>query len=489
MQRIAYFTAAERRLLGWSAGVLRAEARFSADDAGLAAWRDCLARHRGTRLTVVTDFDDEEFGEEYIPRLRGRDRAAVIERRLAQRFPNGRFVLASSLGSAPGGRERELLLLASLTDAGRLTPWLDALHECGVQLEGLTSTAWLVAPLLARHAGQGANGLVISLHAQGLRECFLQHGQLRFARFEPDAAGEDAHAVRRLRGELDRLLPYLAARRLLPDEAQVLPVTVIARAASHAAVEAVLPRNARYALRLAALESLAGEIGLRGAPSDLAAEQLFLALAARRRPRAQFTRGTDRRRLLQWRVRRALLALGASVCVAGAATAGFQWLQLQTLHDERRQYLLESRTAAQPPEVPQRREGERLAVDELRRLAAASAAPEAALVHLSRALEQSPRIELDALTWSVPASGAPGAAAAEPPAQTLEIRARIARHAQADVRALGTEIARFATALQSGSVWQVVRTQLPFDPTPQGTLRSGDGVATSFTIVIARPLG
>lgn len=493
MQLIAYFTATERRLLRWRAGVLHAQARFAADERGLAAWRACLARTAGACLTVVADPNDEEFHEERIPRLRGRDRDAVIERRLEQRFPEGRFVVATSLGAAPGERERESLLLASLTDARRLEAWLDAAHECGVHLAGVTSTAWLVAALLTRHVDRDASGLVISVHAHGLRECFVQERQLRFARFVP---GEEKALAEQLRDEAGQLLPYLAARRLLGDGVQALRVTVIAPEAQRAAIELALRSQARLNLQFAAMEQLAGQIGLCSAPADLGAEQLSLALAAKRPPRERFFRRADRRRFVQWRTARALLALGVSAFAVSAAAGGLQWLQLQALRDEARRIRLEAQRVDEPgalradTAVPLRREAERLAADELRRLAAVSAPPEAALVHLSRALEQHPRIELDALRWSAPATAATGGAMTEPVAQTLEINARIA---QPDPRAQRADIARFATALQAASGWQIVRTRLPFDWTPQGTLRGGEdatagSAAALFTVVIARRL-
>lgn len=493
MHLIAYFTSEERRLFRWQGGALHAEGRFSADDQGLAAWRACLARKAGARLTIVADADDEEFHEERVPRLRGRDRRTVIERRLAQRFPNGRLVTATSLGVSLEEPEKESLQLVSLTDERRVEAWLDAAHVCGVRLAGLTSTAWLIPALLARHADRDASGLVISVHSRGLRECFLQRGQVRFARFVPLApCGVDAPGAR-LRDEIEQLISYLAARRLLANGANPLSVTVIAREAQRPAIEAALRADARLALRLAALEPLAGQIGLRSATADLGAEQLLLALAAKWRPRERFLRLVDRRRLVQWRARRALFAFGASAFAASVAIAGVQWLQLQALRDEVRRirFDMQQATGLAAPRAaatgsPQR-EVERLAVEELRRLAAGSAAPEAALAHLSRALAQSPRIELEALTWSVPAATA--GAMSEPAAQTLEVRARIQ---QRDLRAQSIEVARFAAALQAASGWQIVRTRLPFDWTPQGTLRGGETVTGStaqFTIVIARPLG
>jgi hypothetical protein len=63
---------------------------------------------------------------------------------------------------------------------------------------------------------------------------------------------------------------------------------------------------------------------------------------------------------------------------------------------------------------------------------------------------------------------------------------------RSDYRAITLEVQRFVAALTAGGAYRTVRTQLPFDVTPDATL-SGDiresadkGEAPRFTIVIAR---
>lgn len=499
MRLVVYCTAAERRVLRCSGGRLRPEAAFPADANGVTAFRNYL-RNRGAAVaTLVIDVPGEEFHEEQIPLLRGRDREAVVERRLAQRFPEARLAVALSLGSADAERRKERLLLASYADARQFSPWLDALNASRVRLAGVYSSALLVPAFAPPEVRSAPLCMVASVHAQGLRVCFFEQGRLRFARFEnAQAAATDAYAAS-AHAQISRLADYLATLRALP--VQALPVIVIGHTAQRAAFERAWVSDARFALRFEALEAMARRLGIRAAPPELGAEQLALACAVTRPPREQFARGNDRVGFLHWRLQRALAAAGVLGFAACAAYAGVQGLEALELRDAATVLRLEAlqarqryeRMAAAFPATQTSAENIRLTVQELRRIAARTALPEPALAQVAAALEQCPQVTLDALKWSVGPRIAPESAASSGLAQTVEITGRVIAAERSDVRALDAVMQRFAAILGAGSGWQVVRSQLPFDMTVQGTLKGGDdaaagGEAPRFVLVIARPL-
>jgi hypothetical protein len=96
----------------------------------------------------------------------------------------------------------------------------------------------------------------------------------------------------------------------------------------------------------------------------------------------------------------------------------------------------------------------------------------------------------------VPAAptAAPADDAARAPTEIMEISGRVGTMRRSDYRALTAEVQRFADALRADPTHVVLRTQLPFDVTSEGTL-SGDigtaadtGEAPRFTIVLARSI-
>ena len=82
---LMYFSAAGHSVYRWRRGRLQFEARFSADDAGVTRFREYFNGRAGALVQVVADLGGEDFHEDQIPDLRGAERQAVIERRLAQR--------------------------------------------------------------------------------------------------------------------------------------------------------------------------------------------------------------------------------------------------------------------------------------------------------------------------------------------------------------------------------------------------------------------
>src|SRR2546423_7679729 len=214
---VLYFTSEEHCLYRSTGKGLELEARFAPDEAGVDAFREYLRGRRGALFAIVADVAGEDFHEDQIPFLRGADRDAVVQRRLAQRYRDTRLAAALSLGhvSTPE-RRNERLLLASFTNTNQVTPWLDALEESDARLAGVYSVPLLAPALASRLSVRSGRCFLVTLHRTGLRQCFVEDGRLRFARLERavDLAPE-ALAIF-VRSETLRLAHYLTTLRALP---------------------------------------------------------------------------------------------------------------------------------------------------------------------------------------------------------------------------------------------------------------------------------
>src|SRR5688500_15858798 len=127
---ILYFTAEDHDLYRAVRGELELDAKFSGDESGINAFREYLRARSNALFSVMVDLAGEDFHEEQVPQLRGRDRDAVLQRRLQQRYRETRLAAALSLGTVQTGERRnERLLLTSFTNTQALVPWLDALDE------------------------------------------------------------------------------------------------------------------------------------------------------------------------------------------------------------------------------------------------------------------------------------------------------------------------------------------------------------------------
>ena len=98
-RRLLYFTASGHQLYVWTDGKLVLEAQFSDNEDGVAEFRGLAKLHPKSLYYIIADLAGEDFHDEMIPSLRGGDRQAVIERRLAQRYRDTRLAAALSLGT------------------------------------------------------------------------------------------------------------------------------------------------------------------------------------------------------------------------------------------------------------------------------------------------------------------------------------------------------------------------------------------------------
>lgn len=509
MKHLIYFTAGDHYVYAWSRGRLELEAKFPGDDLGVVGFREYLSGRRGALFYALADLAGEDFHEEQIPYLRGGDREQVVQRRLAQRYRDTRLAAALSLGYVRGERRNERLLLTSFTNTQQLTPWLDALTEGGAKLAGVYSVP-LLAPALASLLGvRRGRAFVVSANSAGLRQCYVEDGRLRFARLERtvDMAPEAFAAF--VRSETGRLAQYLSTLRVLPRDGPPIQVIVVAPPGQRAAFEQALVSDTRLSFITLDAQEATRKVGVKSAPRGTGAEQLYLHLAVRRPPKEQFARREDRRSYYIWQSQRALVAAGALGFAACALYAGAGWVDANGMRSDAQQNRAEASTAQQEyqritsafPVTQTTTDNLRAAVVEFTEIAKRSASPERAIIYVSQVLSEFPQIELDALQWRLEGPG--GARAAKPAAnapgsievaQVLEISGRVSAMRRSEYRAITAEVQRFADALRADPAYRVLRMQLPFDVTSEGTLSGDIGTATEtgeaprFTIELARSI-
>jgi hypothetical protein len=200
--------------------------------------------------------------------------------------------------------------------------------------------------------------------------------------------------------------------------------------------------------------------------------------------------------------------------------AGYEWISLMGMHGQVEEQRREAASANQQyeritatfPVTQTTTDNLKATVVEFTSIATQSASPEPALTYLSQILENFPQIEIESVQWKVgrpderteggpnsskpSAAPVPGDAKSIPSGETLqllEVTGRVNAIKRSEYRAITGQVQRFAEALRTDPAWRIVRTQLPFDVTSEGTL-SGDigsaegSDAPKFTITVGRAL-
>lgn len=490
---------------------------FPADTTGHERFGSFLRSRRQWIYALLVDIAEEGFQLEDIPFSSGKDRAAIIKRKLGQHYYGTPFSLARSEGRLKEGRRDERLLLMALTQPQTLDPWLQQLDEADVALQGIYSLPQLAIRLLPQPSSRtppenaGAQQLLIVPTPAGLRQIFFDHRQLRLSRQTPLATGSAQEIAMAAAIEAGKMHQYLSGQRLI-DRNKPLAVHVLAHPEQIRSLRERCLDSPTLRFNIIDLLQESTRLGLRKSEEKLHAGMLFCHLLARQSPSEQFALPAQRRFFRLWQTRFALKAASAIVLVGGLLFSAKQLLDMLNLQAETRQVEQQTRLDQQRydailqalPHIP-------LTTDNLRALVTRFEAESRqaqglgpTLAQLSQSLDRFPDISLDKVEWQIVdkmetatggtpfSSETPPAALGAGPFAQLSVNARLPvslvsrQTAQIDrVNALFKDMAKAPDTL-------VFIQQMPVDTQSTTTLRSdqerGTPEAPRFAFRLIRKL-
>jgi len=476
-----------------SGQALQAEESFAADAAGLEAFGEYLARHRDGVFMLLADVAEEGFNLETIPKSSGKDRAALVRRKLAHYFHGTPLTLALALGRLKEGRRDERLLLMALTRPQHFEPWLAVLDAAGVALSGVYSVAQTLARLLPKAAPPKL--LIVTLTRGGLRQTFFVDGQLRFSRLTTLATGTLEEVAGATLLEAAKMHHYLLGQRLI-ERGQPLAIRILAHPAQAAAMRARCRDTAELQFDFIDLLQEAARAGLSSPLPDSRAEMLFCHLLARKPPADQFAPAVERQFYRLWQMRLALKTASGLILAGALLFAGKQGLDMLQAQDAIGQIEQQTRIDQQRydttllalPKIPLSTENLLALVNRYEAVLQRSPGPAPLLVQLSQSLDAFPDIAIERIEWSIveqlapaPKTGGNGAPPATmtggPHAQAI-VEARLPPRMAGDQRGQLARVADFALHLGATPDTLVTLLQQPVDAQSGQTLKSGDGKRT-----------
>ena len=229
-RHLLHLTGDQLSAFAWRSNRLDQEQVFRADSEGFAEFVTYLAEKRRGRFSLLVETDPPGFSLETLPVLRGSERRELIRRRFERLFPGQDLCAVIEPPRNKAKPAEESLLFAALErSAGE--PWLSILRDSGARVPGIFSPA-LLAPRLLQKLGLPADGLLLSVDRNGLRQDFCRQGKLRFSRQTPLGADTPAEAARSIGRETQRLRQYLISQHLLEADTRLpasqLPAYLIA---------------------------------------------------------------------------------------------------------------------------------------------------------------------------------------------------------------------------------------------------------------------
>ena len=305
-RRVLFLDATQLTAYQIGGGTVLPEGAFTADAAGFAAFGTYLTQHHRSVFMLLADVAEEGFQIEDIPNSSGKDRRAIITRKLAQYFYGTPYSLALSQGRLKTGRRDERLLLMALTRPQQFEPWLAVLQETQAILASIYSLPQTILGLLPRQPPPQL--LLLTRTHAGLRQSFFVEGQMRFSRLTPLPEGSADELAMASALQAMKMHQYLASQRLI-ERGKPLSTLLLAHPAQAAALRARCRDNAELRFEVLDLLETAKRVGLHSPLADSHAEALFCHLLARKPPAEQFAPPAERQFHRLWQTRYALKAV------------------------------------------------------------------------------------------------------------------------------------------------------------------------------------
>lgn len=522
-KRLLYFTAEQVTSYRWKSGDLAIDEKFPTNEEGVAAFAEYVSRSTLSLYYILADIVEEDFAQESIPAVRGKDRRELLERKIAQRYRDTSLALTLSLGvHTVGDRREEHVLFSSFTNTQLFQPWLTALRSREARLVGLYS-APLVAPALGARLGfKNESYLLVTDEEAGLRQTFVHKGAVRFSRLGRVAGDDPAAAAQACAAESARIQQYLVSLRILSRDSPALKVIVLAPGEAKSYYDQACVSNAQLTYEVLDLGEAGKRCGLKSAPEDSTAEALLLHILASSAAGQQFASDDLRRHYHLWRARVALITMGAAAFGFCLLLGGLKLIDVYSVNQQLDTILQQEAAAQQQyarlqatfPKTPTSTEKLQAIIKNYAILTVQNNSPEPMLRLIGDAMTHSPQIEIEKIEWDAskaPAAGrddakpAPGAGAApaavaalaeksDAPIQYATISGRISSTQSSDYRAVTLIVDQFVKNLDAQPGVQLVSRRLPFDISAGQSLAGDIGAERAteiprFTVVISRQAG
>ena len=480
-RRLLYLDQAQLAVYTWQRGKLSPDGLFAGTADGQRQFVNYLEEHRGCIFSLLANVADEVHRQENIPCLRSSDRQAVLQRKISQHFPGTALTATTSLGQEQGQRKNEKVLLSALTDPAHLAPWLSCLNNAAAPLAGIFTVSQLGGALLKKLGHGREPCLLLTQQDDSLRESYLVAGQTLFSRRVPLTDLSSPALARSFAEEAGVLQHYLISQRHIGRD-ESLPVFIIAHQQDLPAIAQTTATT--HLLRFTLLDSahVATQLGFTSTLADSRSEQLFLHLLASSPPCQQFASPAHRQDFHRTKIARGLTAASLIALLVSSIFSAQQFSQARQWAHQTQQ--LRMAAAALPKDLPattsqaQPLEISREAFRHLARrhseLRDQQRAPGPALRTLSEAIEQTPAIALDTITWKISHAGRSTATNIDSGVETTTLSGKLHDDNTATQRQLLATLTGFVDTLRRNPGATVKIVQSSVDLNSEQPLRGGD---------------
>ena len=256
-------------VLHWRGKTFAGAGSFEPDEDGFEKFRRYLLSSAKTPTKLLLDVIEEDFRQDTIPHVYGRDRKAVISRLIDRYYRASRqYTYNEVIGREKTGRKDNKVLIGAITNPGLIIPWIQIIDECNIALSGIWSLPLLSRKLLPYIDAKKGPVLLVSQQVNSnLRQTFFRDGKMLASR--QSIVNQDAHDISNIgvlaAPELARTINFLRNQRQIGDE-EVVDVHIMAAAHQVQSLEKAFTPDALQNYHIHRINDVHEKVGIRNFP-------------------------------------------------------------------------------------------------------------------------------------------------------------------------------------------------------------------------------
>ena len=227
VQRVLYINRGGITIYELAGREIAVAANFCNSDTGYDAFRKHMARDIEKSCHIIVDIIDEEYQHTTIPHVFGSERYKILKRNLERSYRSTPYRYGEIQGREVEGRRDDKVFFAAIVNYEFMVPWLSALNEKRVSLQGISSVPLVTRSLIPFLERPGKYLLIVSQTSGGLRFSYFEGRQLKISRLTPLDEADVERCADIIVREVGRTQGYLGRLRLMPPEDKVLEVHVV----------------------------------------------------------------------------------------------------------------------------------------------------------------------------------------------------------------------------------------------------------------------
>jgi len=249
---IFQFTDKTLTVYQWSRGELHTDSVYYLNNPkDLGLFTKAIPGWIGITGYVLLNLLSEEYHEEQLPHIQGKDRKLMLERKLGKLFPNSDYTHYKLLKREKTGRKDDLYLLSGVTDTAIIEPYIDIINGHQIEISGVYSTPLIIHEIIKplKHSSQV---LVIATGKPAedrlpFRQTFLHEKLIHFNRLTSIVtSGEPDDLTTKFNREIQRTWQYLQNRQELKPGVDLEVILIVPDDVEAALNNQVQAPNCRY---------------------------------------------------------------------------------------------------------------------------------------------------------------------------------------------------------------------------------------------------